>query len=42
MMKKYDEPAEVEEGGERAAGGGGGGVVAEAEKYNWIRFEKYS
>ena len=35
-MKKIvnDEPAQVEDGGERAAGGGGGGVVAEAEKYN--------
>ena len=42
LMKKNDEPAEVQEGGERAAGGGGGGVVAEADKYNWIRFEKYS
>ena len=35
-MKKIvnDEPAQVEDGGERAAGGGGGGVVAQAEKYN--------
>ena len=41
-MKKIvnDEPAQVEDGGERAAGGGGGGVVAEAEKYN--RDQKYS